>query len=388
MEVKQIYEIINNVSAEILGKTDMIQEDLTGIVDVGNEIFNANAVENYTRALIDHIGKMIFVNRVYKSNAPKVLIDGWEFGSILEKVRIETPEAQENETWELEDGASYDENIFYKPKVSAKFFDKRVTFEVPMSFTNRQLKSAFSNATQLNSFVSMIWNAIEKSITTKQDALIMRTINNFIGETIYDLTQGDNGKLNSYAPRVVNLLYMYNTEFSATLTPEQAMHTPEFLRYATKVIGNYINYLTYNNTQFNIGGKESFTPKDLMHVVLLSEFAKAQLVYLQSDTYHKELLELPYYKEVPAWQTLGKDETFAKFETISTIDITTSEGHVVNQSGIVGVVFDRDALGVSNLEKYVTTKYNAKAEFTNNWYKYFAGYFNDLNENFVVFIVA
>lgn len=388
MEVKQIYEIINQVNKEVLSETTLITEDLTNVVDIGNEIFNANAVENYTRKLIDHIGKVVFVNRVYKSNAPKVLMDSWEFGSIVEKIQMDMPNAEENESWELEDGTSYDTNIFYKPSISVKFFNKRVTFEVPMSITDKQVESAFSSPTQLNSFLSMIWNSIEKSIVVKQDALIMLTINNFIGETIYDLTNGDNTKLQAYSPRVVNLLYMYNQEFSTTLTKEIAMHTPEFLRFATKTIGNYVNYLTRMNTQFNIGGKERFTPKDLMHVILLSDFAKSQMTYLQSDTYHKELLSLPLYKEIPAWQSLGTGDDFAKFDTISKIDIVTASNNTITQSGIIGCIFDRDALGVSNLEKYVKTHYNEKAEFTNNWYKYVAGYFNDMNENFVVFILA
>ena len=145
MQVSQIAPLMNSVTAEVLGQEAItVAEDLSNVVDLGNAIFNADAVENYARKLVDHIGRMVFVDRPYTGRAPRVLMDGWEFGSVLEKVRTELPEAEENESWELEDRNSYDPNVFYQPKVSAKFFNKRVTFEVPMSFTERQVKSAFS----------------------------------------------------------------------------------------------------------------------------------------------------------------------------------------------------------------------------------------------------
>ena len=182
MLVNQIYDIMNTVTSEVLGESVIVAEDLSNIVDVGTAIFNASAIDNYVRSLVNHIGKVIFVNRPYSGNVPSVLMDGWEYGSILEKINTELPQASENESWELTDGASYDPNIFYKPTVEAKFFNKRVTFEIPMSFTERQVKESFSNAEQLNGFLSMLYNAIDKSMTVKVDALVMRTINNMIGE--------------------------------------------------------------------------------------------------------------------------------------------------------------------------------------------------------------
>ena len=120
MEVKQIYELMNTVTNEVLGKSDLVLEDLSNVVDVGTEIFNASAVDNYVRSLVDHIGKVVFVNRPYTGSVPSVLMDGWEYGSVCEKIIADMPEATENESWKLEDGTSYDPNIFYQPKVSAK----------------------------------------------------------------------------------------------------------------------------------------------------------------------------------------------------------------------------------------------------------------------------
>ena len=204
MEVKQIYNIMNTVTSEVLGESVIVQENLSNIVDIGTEVFNQNAVDNYVRSLVNHIGRVVFVDRPYRGNTPSVLMDKWEYGSVLEKISIDLPEATENESWELTDGASYDPNVFTKPVVSAKFFNEKVTFEVPMSFTEMQVKESFSNVTQLNGFMSMIYNAIEKSMTVKLDALIMRTINNMIGETVY-ADYGANSLSASSGVKAVNL---------------------------------------------------------------------------------------------------------------------------------------------------------------------------------------
>lgn len=384
MEVKQIYQLLNSVTDEVLGEHSVISEDLTNVVDIGTEIFNANAVDNYVRSLVNHIGKVIFVNRPYSGNVPSVLMDGWEYGSVLEKISADLPEATENESWELTDGASYDPNIFYKPTVSAKFFNKRITFEVPLSFTEKQVKESFSNAEQLNGFMSMLYNAVDKSMTVKVDALIMRTINNMIGETVYD--DYESAAITSKSGvKAVNLLYMYNDAFTKQLTAAKAVTDPDFIRYAAYQMGLYSTRLTRMSTLFNAGGKPRFTPKDLLHVVMLADFKKAAAVYLQSDTFHDEFTALPNAEEVPFWQ--GSGQSF-DFDDVSTVNIKTASNHDVEVTGVLGVMFDRDALGVTNLDRRVTTNYNPKAEFFNNWYKFDAGYFNDTNENFVVFFVA
>lgn len=384
MTVNQIYDIMNSVTGEILGESAILSEDLSNIVDIGTEIFNASAVDNYVRSLVNHIGKVIFVNRPYRGSVPSVLMDGWEFGSILEKVTAELPEATENESWELTDGASYDPNIFYKPSVSAKFFNKRVTFEIPMSFTERQVKESFSNAAQLNGFLSMLYNAVDKSMTVKVDALVMRTINNMIGETVY-ADYGAATLSSKSGVKAVNLLYLYNQRYGTSLTAANALTTPEFIRFAAFEMGVMASRLSKISTVFNIGGKDRFTPPDMLHVVMLADFKKAANVFLQSNTFHEELSALPNAEEVPYWQGSG---TGYGFSDITEVKITTASEHNVDVTGVLGVMFDRDALGVTNLDRRVTTNYNPKAEFYNNWYKFDAGYFNDTNENFIVFFVA
>ena len=384
MEVKQIYTLVNDVTGEILGKSDILKEDLSNVVDMGKELFSNTEVDNYVKSLVNRIGKTVFVNRKYSGKVPSILMDSWEFGSVLQKISADLPTATENESWELENGTSYDPNIFYKPTVSAKFYNSKITFEVPLSFTEKQVKESFNSASELNAFISMLYNAVEKSMTVKTDALIMRTINNMIAQTVDGDTTG---------VRAVNLLSNYNTlkglSGATVLKASKALTDPDFLKYASMQIALYADRLGTMSTLFNQGGKERFTPKDMLHIVLLSDYAQSTKTYLESDTFNDELVKLPTAETVPYWQGSGTSFEFAKTSKID-VTIRTAEGGTkdVSVTGVIGVMFDRDALGVSNLDRRVTTNYNPKAEFFSNWYKFDCGYFNDLNENFVVFYVA
>ena len=376
MKITQLYTLVNSVTKELLGETTVVNEDLSNIVDVGKAVMDQqNGVDNYVRKLVDHIGKVIFVNRAYAGGAPSVLMDSWEFGSVLEKVSADLPEASENDSWNLQDGQEYSQDVFYQPKVEAKFYNSKVTFEVKMSFAEKQVKSAFSSAEQLNGFISMLVTAVENSLTVKLDALIMRAINNMTAETI-------NG---ADANQVINLLAGFNVGRTAKLAAATAIMDPDFIRYASYQIGLYTQRMGKISTLFNAGAKARFTPKDKMHIVLLSDFSAAAGVYLDSDTQNKDLVALPEHESVPYWQGSGTGYTF---DDVSSIDIKTASGATVKQSGIIGIIFDRDAVGVANLDRRVTTAYNARAEFYTNFYKLDAGFFNDTSENFVVFYVA
>lgn len=387
MQVKQIYELMNNVTNEITGKSDLLLEDLSNIVDVGNEILSTTGVDSYVKKLVNRIGKVIFVNRVYSNSIPSVLMDKWEFGSIMQKITSDLPQATENETWSLVNGQEYKTDVFYQPNISAKFYNSKVTFEIPMSFTEIQVKQSFTNAEQLNGFLSMLVNSVDKAITVKMDSLVMRTINNMIGETLADgLTVDDTITYTNTSIRAVNLLAEYKKLNSGSkLNLDTCLKDADFIKFASYTINLYKDRMSKLSTLFNVGKKERFTPSEYLHVILLSDFVSSQKVYLESDTHHKDLVALPKYDSIPYWQGSGDEYSLTD---VSTINVKTSSGKTVNTSGILGVMFDRDALGVCNVDNRVTTNYNPKAEFYTNFYKFDASYFNDLNENFVVFFVA
>lgn len=388
MTVQQIYGFVNSMTKEILGETAVVSEDLSNIVDIGKEVFDATSVENAARTLVDHIGKVMFVIRPYDGAAPSVYRDAWEYGSVLEKIQADIPEAQENESWELENNESYDQNVYKKPTISAKFFNNKSTFEVQQSITDIQLRSAFDSATQMNSYGSMIADSMQKSLSIKLDGMVMRAINNAIAATINNEFTGGSGLNNGSGVRVINLLKLYNTNNSTSYTLAQAILVPDFIRYCTYMISLYTERMSKISTLFNLGGKVRYTPKSLQHLVLLADFAEASKIYLQSNTYHDDLVKLKGFDTVPFWQGSGTgygiDQTSKIYTTIKVGDSTQS----VQTAGVLGVLFDHDALGVSNLNQRVTSHYNAKAEFTNTWYKADCSYFNDFNENIIVFVAA
>ena len=388
MKVEQIYSLMSNVTSEVIGKTDIVKEDLSNVVDLGKEIFDNASVDNYVKSLVNHIGKVIFVNRPYSGNIPSMLMDSWEFGSVLEKISADIPNATENDSWNLTDGETYSQDVFYKPSVSAKFFNSKVTFEVPMSFTELQVKESFSSVNQLNGFVSMIYNAVDKSMAIKIDSLVMRTINSMIANTVNSEITGDETLATHSGTKAVNLLKDYNTKFGTELTVDKALTTPEFIRYASYIIGNYKDRLSKISTLFNVGGKERFTPSDMLNIVMLSDFKNSASVYLESDTYHNELVALPNCESVPYWQGSGKTYSFADTSKIVVAIPNGNTTKDVSVTGVLAIMYDRDSMGVCNSDRRVTTNYNAKAEFYNNYYKFDASYFNDLNENFVVFYIA
>lgn len=380
MNVEQVYTLVNTATGEVLGDTSLVARDLSNVVDIGTAIFNANAVDAYVKSLVNHIGKVIFVNRTYSGSVPSLLMDGWEFGSIVEKVRAELPDAQANPSWQLSNGTSYDPNVFIEPEVHAKFFNSKVTFELQLSIAELQVKQSFSNATQLGAFVSMLYNEIDKKMTIAIDQLIMSTIDLAIGATMDDESAGSS----TTGTKAVNLLYEYNTQFGTSLAAADALTTPEFLKFATYRIGLYADRLTKVSKLFNIEGNARFTPEDRRHLILLSDFAKAIGPYSLAPAYNEEYLKLPEADTVPYWQGSG---TGYGFSDISAIDVAHG-ADTYQYDGILGVMFDRDALAVCNQDRRVTTQYNAKGEFWNNFYKFDCSYFADFGENVVVFYVA
>lgn len=388
MQVNQIYTILNDIMSEVTGQTIpvenddpviIIQEDLSNIVDVGTMIFNNNWRDNYVRAMINRIGREIFDNRDYEGYAPSVLRDAWEYGSIMAKTRCKIFDAKANPSWNLASGQTVNQFEFSPPTVYEKFYNSKVAWQIDCSFTEVQLKESFTSAAAMNSFYSMIENRIAQSMTIYTDSLIMRTINNFIGEKI----SAQNG--------VIDLLEEYNKGLSTPITAADAMRDKDFLRYAALTISLFVDRLRAPSANFNIMDGDdaniAFTPKEYAHLVLHSDLAKAMEVFLQSDTYHDELVKIGDYETVSFWQLQG---TKYELPYTSRIDIKLASDNTktVNRNYIVGVLFDRDALGVLNDNRRTTSAYNANGEYWTNFYKVDTSYFNDLAENGLVFVIG
>lgn len=396
MRVEQVAEIVNESAKQQLGLDNVVEQDLSNLVTLAQTVdeLNESGLDNFVHSLIDRIGVVKFRDRPYDGAAPSVYMDSFEYGSILQKIEAERPKANENESWRLEKGRVYEQDLYTPPTIIQRFFNDSTTYDIPMSFAERQVKSAFSSGDQLNGFFSMIENRIHDTVTINNDGLIELTINNMIGVTLLDEYREGSvlGNLTTKSGvKAVNLLKLYNDEFQKTLTKEQARLDPNFIRYACFVMSLYEKRFLKMSTLFNIGKRERFTSKDKLHIVMLDEFKKAADVFLQSSTWHDEYTKLPAAETVPYWQGSGLSYDFAdtskisvKVKDIGNNNTLTS----VEASGILCIMFDRDALGINNYNYRVRSHVNNRAEFTNHWYKVDARYFNDENENFVLFFMA
>lgn len=381
MNVQQIYELLNQITGELTGNENLVTNDLTNVVDVGTAIFSATSVDNYVKSLVNKVGKVIAVNRPYKPPYPNIKRESWEYGSVLQKLRCAIPEAEANPSWNLQSGQGANQFLFTPPTVTQQFWNSKTTYDISMSFTEMQVKESFNSRSELMAFIGMIENAIQTSKTIKEKGLAEQAISNFMGEKIYN----ENG--------VVHLVTAYNTAYSPAtpITMATALYDPSFLRFASVQMMLYKDRLKDASNVFNMGTVPTFTPEEYLHVVVNSEFAKSVEAYMTADTYHDAMVALPNYDTVNFWQsikdTVEGETSYYGFPTTSSIQITTSAGHSVTKGGIVAVMFDRDAIMLCNENDRVTTAYNAKQEFVNNFYKFDISLFNDTAENGIVFVL-
>ena len=391
MRITQLKDVLNGTLSttgiidQVTGEAAVANEDLSNIVDIGKTVldYTGQSNENYDsfmRNLIDQVGKITIVNRTYISQAPNILKDSWEYGSILQKVRVTVPEVRDNATWDLfnypkQNEAYPDPFELSKPGATAKFYNSKNTYEIPITLTDYQLREAFQSAAQFGSFIAAIENRIRMKQTLCNDGLIMATIDNLIGLTL----SGNGGK-------VVNLLTAYNTATGEQLTAAAALTDKEFLRFASATIAKYKKYVAQASAKYNAGNYITFTPADRLKFVANTEFAKALDAYLYSDTFNEEFVKLDGYSEVPFWQGSGTADGDRLTIDVS-VDVSGTATAVKN-TGVLAVMFDDEAAAVCNENYRTTSIYNPRGEYTNYFYKYDAMFMNDVEENCVVFTLA
>lgn len=394
MKVSQIATVLNDtISKEVVGEVDLVREDLSNIVDVGKVVSDSltasGNTNNFVETLIDRIGRVKYVDRKYTPQAPNILKDSYEYGSILMKVRAEVPEFQENTSWKLGaldgkgigEASVLDPFVISAPTAIQKVYNSKITYEAPITISELMLKQAFTSASEMGRFIAMIENRIQLKMTLSTDALIMRTLNNLIALKIHS---GNN---------VVNLFTEYNAsvpQARQVATAKEALSNTDFLRFATKTIALYKDYLKTASVKYNDSGNYiTFTPSDRLKFVALSEFAKDMETYLYADTYHNEFVKMDGYSTVPYWQSQGAGDD--DFLIRSSLVVKANDGSDtpkdVEKTGIVAVMFDEEAAAVVNENYRITSQYNPRGEYTNYFYKWDAGYMNDTYENCVVFVV-
>ena len=389
MKVNQISGLLNSVFGEVLGDTGLIAEDLSNLVSAGTVITSSSTFgdnfENYAGAIIDKVGKTIFADRVYRAKDLGIWRDYFEYGSVLEKIRVDVGEYEDNCEWDLTKlgttGLDYNENIqnhieelfkFVPANVQAKYFNLKTTFKTVISITRKQLKSAFDSATAMARFIGMIENRILSKMEIAKEELQRRAIGNFIGTKI---------ATNS---NVVDLKAAFEAAGGAVIASfDKAMQNPDFLRFVAKRMTMDREFMTQPSKIYNDGQFYSHTPIEDSRLIVLSDLDAGLKFNLYGDTYNEEFVKLNNYVTVPFWQGTGTTMSIADR---STLKITTSGGQTVNQANIVGLLFDRDGIMACNEDPEVRSQYNADGNFTNYFYCYDASFYNDFDENGIVYV--
>lgn len=388
MKVNQISGLLNSVFGEVLGDTGLVAEDLSNLVSAGTVITSSSTFgdnfENYAGAIIDKVGKTIFADRVYRAKDLGIWRDYFEYGSVLEKIRVDVGEYEDNCEWDLTKmgttGLDYNENIqnhieelfrFVPANVQAKYFNLKTTFKTVISITRKQLKSAFDSATAMARFIGMIENRILSKMEIAKEELQRRAIGNFIGTK---LATGSN---------VVDLKAEFEAAGGAVIANfSAALQNPDFLRFAAKRMTMDREFMTQPSKIYNDGQFYSHTPTEDSRLVVLSDLDAGLKFNLYGDTYNEEFVKLDNYKTIPFWQGTGTSMGIADR---SALKITTSGGQTVDESGILGILFDRDGIMACNEDPEVRSQYNADGNFTNFFYCYDASFYNDFDENGIVY---
>ena len=362
----------------------IVKEDLSNVVDVGTAIYNSNWVDSFVKSMILQIGRWIFVNRAHRRWTPDITREGSEFGHVLAKTRTKRFLAKPNPTMHMNAGDTPNQFQFNPPTVKNKYFVQKVDWQLECSFAERQVQGAFKSAEEMARFFGMIQDQLQKDMDQQIDDLTMRGINGFLAEKLYRKSG------------VIEVLTSFNQATGSNLTLATMTQSEDWNRYtAYKILQTKKRMLPATNI-FNCqteAGYETSTPPEYMRFVLHSDVAESINVYLNAVTFHNDFNDIGSYDSIPMWQTPGTEfqreaTTRINIDLPSNIDREESAAVTIDRIGIIGLMFDVDAIVINNQNERVTSAYNAQGEFYNNFYKIDTMIYIDLDENGAVFVAG
>ena len=403
---------------ETIPNPGLFQEDLSNIVDVGAKITSSsewgNNFDKYVGKIIDKVGRVIFRDRVYSADSLGLRREAQDYGSIVEKIRVEVGDFKINSKWRqtagnvlpngTEIGAKTDYSHLFDfdepAEVEALYFNIVDTYKLTICLPKDQMEGAFRSSADMQRFFGMITNRIMTKFEVALEALDEAAEANYIGAKIYFQSQNYTGA------RVVDLLAAYNATVpeAQQVTAATALASKEFLRYCVRRIKTDKKLMAKFSGKYNIGdasdpnkaGYGTFTPSDRLKVFALTDFATAMETVLMSDTYHDNFVTLEGYKEVPYWQA-SSDDSFESRSSIKAKVVTKMSGlgkvtaddiKEVDRSGIVFVMQDFDAVMTGSTQMDVDSLYNPDGRFWKYFYGHDMKFYNDLSENGIIYTIG
>ena len=391
MKVNQIYSLLNDINSQMFGEDAIDVNDLSGIISMGQSIVgDGTQTDKFLGKLVDRIGKTVIRTLDLELEFPTLFMESFEFGAVLQKITVSPFDAIQSSEWQIADQnftptfADVNKNA----KVLVKYFTGANTWKFQTTIPDDLFTTAFTSESMMAQFIDAIVNAMTDSMTIALNNMSRTAITNFIAEKIL----ASNG--------VINLLDGYNTLLGEgnEITADAAMHDKEFARYASQEIRKYVKYLGEPSVLYNVGDGNNgvvlrATARDNMHVLMLTDLVSLFDAYLLSDSF-KDLYDLPNFSEVAYWQGNKGESASNTFTINSSIAVTPSseDGKQsptdVEQTGIVCVLADRQAIAVGLNKRRAGSFYNSIDAYSNISSTATMQYINDLSENGIIFLVA
>lgn len=386
LTAKQIYSIVNEVASQAMGTKAIAVVDNAGLISLGNAVLgSADTKNNFITALTDRIGRTIVSFRAYHSHFPDFERDSIEWGNILQKLKIGMPDAEADQSYNLQDGESVDQYKINKAKVNQLLFTTETPWQTHITVHLDELEKAFIDSNSMGSFISSMFGEVQNRIELAMENLSMDCVNNYMAEIISRKETNPN--------RIVNLVTEYNakTGIDYTAEPLTALDDEDFLKYVVRRINNIsttMEYMTvdmYNKYDVSNGSKNVYTrhtPKSEQRMMLFIDLVNSLKTNINSKAFNMEqvAIDIPF-KTVPFWQSL---------QTPSEIRVNPAgePTSTITKSLVMGILYDREAMGTFK-KKYtsLTTPINAAGKYYNVFYHMITMYYNDLTENAVIFLL-
>lgn len=376
MVAKQIYAIAISLGEQFMGKKNLEPTE-ANFIAVGEKIkVDDKAREQWFNALTDRINKTVIDIKKYRGRNPDMMYDPIDFGAAIQKIYIEMPKPVQNDTW-TDHETNADPDAFAGDfKVEETIFKSLSTWSVNGTMPDTQIFMAFTNATTMAAFMAGLMTAMENSMEVALENVSDFTRAAFMARKI------KSGNM------IVDVLAAYNKDTGRNIPWAVASKDKDFLLYLGTQRKLWADRMGRMSVLFNTAGRERFTSPDDMVFTVLSEVGASIDFFMKAVVHDKNEADFGKYNTVPSWQATGAGADAFSFEQTSSINVKLDEGDTVTKSGIIGMLYDRNAFGITIDKRRVRARYNESKEWTSYFMKADMGYFNDMTQNAVIFVVS
>ena len=379
--------IVNSLAKQSMGSEPLVSDDLSNISDFGRsfEALDSSVKEIVKSGLITLVTEQLVIAQEYKGNGVDIIRSRSEYdpsAGIIQKNRPTLPQAEDDaDVYNPAVGSSSDPYKNYPINFETEYFFKPFQFRYQWSIPERWMTGMFLSRDKFNQFIAGVNTSIKNALTLNIDNLTLATLRSSIALNLHGTA----------SPRAVNLLKTYNAAFKASLKAEQALQTPEFLRWSLNQIAVTLDQLKIFSSLYNEKQYPNFLANP--NVVILSQFENAAKQFLQADVFNKDLLELPGHSTVVSWKGLTDVKgAVPSFKALSTVEdsfsVSWEESPItVNQDGVVAHIFDSERVGIYNLGVKNTSLADPVGLKTNCWTHVCGSTITDPYENGVTFYI-